>query len=87
MKSEGTFVKLALAVLFVIVTVLGWIAFSTGGAVRRQMDSGSIWFDGNDSRLPADFTVGFRGLLYGGGAGDENTQKVFLERVRAFMAE
>ena len=36
-------------------------------------DSGSIWFDGNDSRTPADFTVGFRGLLNGGGAGNQGT--------------
>jgi len=54
---------------------------------KCAMDSGSIWFDGNDSRTPADFTVGFRGLLYGGGAGDESTQRVFLERVRAFMTQ
>jgi hypothetical protein len=54
---------------------------------KCAMDSGSIWFDGNDSRLPADFTVGFRGLLYGGGAGDENTQRIFLELVRAFMTQ
>jgi hypothetical protein len=51
------------------------------------VDSGSIWFDGDDSRQPADFTVGFRGLLYGGGAGDENTQKAFLDRVRGFMSQ
>jgi hypothetical protein len=50
-----------------------------------MLDSGSIWFDGNDSRVPADFTVGFRGLLNGRGAGDENTQKAFLDRVRSFM--
>src|SRR2546426_6747399 len=42
-------------------------------------DGGSIWFDGNDTRHPADFTVGFRGRLYGGGAGDENTQKTFFD--------
>jgi hypothetical protein len=53
---------------------------------KCAMDSGSIWFDGNDSRTPADFTVGFRGLLYGGGAGDEGTQKAFLDRVRDFMS-
>ncbi len=54
---------------------------------KCAMDSGSLWFDGDDSRTPADFTVGFRGLLYGGGAGDEHTQKAFLDRVRAFMAQ
>jgi hypothetical protein len=51
------------------------------------VDSGSIWFDGNDTRHPADFTAGFRGLLYGGGAGDENTQKTFLDRIQPFMTE
>jgi hypothetical protein len=57
----------------------------TGNPRKCAMDSGSIWFDGNDSRTPADFTVGFRGLLHGGGAGDESTQKAFLDRVRDFM--
>lgn len=52
---------------------------------RCAMDSGSIWFDGDDSRAPADFTVGFRGMRYGGGAGDEGTQKAFLDRARDFM--
>jgi hypothetical protein len=59
----------------------------TGNPKKCVVDSGSIWFDGNDSRNPADFTVGFRGLLYGGGAGDENTQKTFLDHVEAFMSE
>lgn len=54
---------------------------------KCALDSGSIWFDGNDSRGPADFTVGFRGYLFGGGAGDENTQKMFLDRVRSFMSQ
>jgi hypothetical protein len=40
-----------------------------------------------DSRNPADFTVGFRGLLYGGGAGDENTQKTFLDRIQVFLTQ
>jgi hypothetical protein len=51
------------------------------------VDSGRIWFDGNDTRNPPDFTVGFRGLLYGGGAGDENTQKTFLDHIQPFMSE
>ena len=51
------------------------------------VDSGSIWFDGDDSRTPADFTAGFRGLLYGGGAGDATAQKTFLDHVRPFMTE
>jgi hypothetical protein len=50
-------------------------------------DGGSLWFDGNDSRQPPDFMVGFRGLLYGGGAGDEQTQRAFLDRVRTFMTQ
>jgi hypothetical protein len=54
---------------------------------KCAMDSGAIWFDGNDSRIPPDFTVGFRGLVFGGGAGDERTQKVFLDRIRAFMTQ
>ncbi len=59
----------------------------TGNPRKCAMDSGSIWFDGNDSRTRADFTVGFRGLLNGGGAGDEETQKTFLDRVRQFMSQ
>jgi hypothetical protein len=54
---------------------------------KCTVDSGSIWFDGDDTRQPSDFTAGFRGLLYGGGAGDENTQKAFLDRVRGFISQ
>ncbi len=57
----------------------------TGDPDKCAMDSGSIWYDGDDSRTPADFTVGFRGLLYGGGAGDVGTQRAFRDRVRDFM--
>jgi hypothetical protein len=59
----------------------------TNNPKKCMVDSGQIWFDGDDSREPADFTAGFRGLLYGGGAGDENTQKAFLDRVRGFMSQ
>jgi hypothetical protein len=59
----------------------------TNNPKKCALDSGSIWFDGNDSRLPADFTIGFRGLLYGGGSGDSNTKKIFLERIQPFMSE
>lgn len=60
---------------------------SASGANPKKclVDSGSIWFDGNDTKNPADFTVGFRGLQNGGGSGDENTQKIFMEHVQAFM--
>ncbi len=51
------------------------------------MDSGSIWYDGNDSRWPPDFQVGFRGLLGGGGTGDENTQKIFLDKLQPFLTQ
>jgi hypothetical protein len=54
---------------------------------KCSRDSGSIWFDGNDTRAPADVTVGFRGTRYGGGAGDETTLKTFLDRVQSFMSE
>jgi hypothetical protein len=50
-------------------------------------DSGHIWFDGNDTRNPSDFTVGFRGLRFGGGAGDENTLPTFRDHVRPFMKD
>jgi hypothetical protein len=48
-------------------------------------DAGNIWYDGDDTKNP-NFTVGFRGLLNGGGAGDENTQKQFMEAIQPFMS-
>jgi hypothetical protein len=54
---------------------------------KCSLDSGSIWFDGDDTRHPADFIAGFRGLLYGGGSGDETTQKTFLDHIQPFMSE
>ncbi len=59
----------------------------TRNPTKCVLDSGSIWFDGDDSRSPADFTVGFRGLLNGGGKGDEKTQKTFLDHLRSFMSQ
>ena len=32
---------------------------------KCAMDSGSLWFDGDDSKTPADFTVGFRACFMG----------------------
>lgn len=57
----------------------------TNDPKKCQVDSGNIWFDGNDAKNPADFIVGFRGLKYGGGAGDENTQKQFIEKIQPFI--
>jgi len=54
---------------------------------KCALDSGSIWLDGDDSRTPADFTAGFRGLRFGGGTGDETTQKTFLNHIQPFMNE
>lgn len=52
-----------------------------------EMDSGTIWSDGNDRGNP-DFRFGFRGIFNGGGAGDEKTQKAFLDKVKqAFMSQ
>lgn len=51
---------------------------------KCQMDAGNIWYDGDDTKKP-DYTVGFRGLLNGGGTGDENTLKQFMEQVKPFM--
>jgi hypothetical protein len=49
---------------------------------KCALESGSIWFDGNDRRVPADFTIG-----YGGISGDSNTQKIFRERIQPYMSE
>lgn len=54
---------------------------------KCQLDSGNIWFDGNDTRNPADYHVGFQGIAVGPGVGDENTQKQFLEHIQPFMTE
>ena len=48
------------------------------------LDSGSIWFDGNDAKASADFTCGFRGLRFGE-FGNENTQKMFRDHIQPFM--
>jgi hypothetical protein len=59
----------------------------TGNPKKCRVDSGRIWFDGDDTRNPADFTAGFRGLLYGGGSGDETTLKSFLDHIHPLMSE
>ncbi len=54
---------------------------------KCQLDSGSIWYDGNDTKNPADYHVGFQGVAIGPGVGDENTQKQFLDHIQPFMSE
>jgi hypothetical protein len=61
--------------------------YITGDHKKCSLDSGHIWQDGDDQRTPADFIAGFRGLLYGGGAGDETTLKTFLDHIHPFMSE
>jgi hypothetical protein len=50
-------------------------------------DSGRLWFDGNDQRVPADLTVGFRGLKFGPETGDEKTLSAFRDHIHPFMTE
>lgn len=59
----------------------------TNNPKKCQLDSGNIWFDGNDTKNPADYHVGFQGIAVGPGVGDENTQKQFLDHIRVFMSE
>jgi len=54
-------------------------------ATKCELDSGNIWFDGNDTRNPADYHVGFGGLLHGG-VGDENTFNDFMAHLQPFMS-
>lgn len=54
---------------------------------KCQLDTGNIWFDGNDTRNPSDYHVGFQGIAVGPGVGDENTQKQFLEHILPLMTE
>jgi hypothetical protein len=49
-----------------------------------SMNSGEIWFDGNDTRHP-DFTVGPGGPLFG--VAGENIEKTFREHVQPFMSD
>ncbi|MFL6446192.1 MAG: hypothetical protein ACJ746_00590 [Bryobacteraceae bacterium] len=59
----------------------------TGKPRKCVLDSGNIWFDGDDDRTPADLVIGFRGSRYGGGAGNEDTRKDFLKAIKPFMTE
>ncbi len=59
----------------------------TNNPKKCQVDSGNIWFDGNDTRNPSDYHVGFQGSAVGPGIGDDNTQKQFLEHIQPFMTE
>ena len=56
----------------------------TNSPKKCQMDAGNIWYDGDDTKK-SDYTVGFQGLLNGGGMGDANTFKQFMEQVKPFM--
>lgn len=52
---------------------------------KCQLDSGSIWINGNDMK-EADIVVGFEGFLNGNGIGNENTLKQFMEKIdQGFM--
>jgi hypothetical protein len=62
------------------------VAF-TNNPKKCQLDSGKIWFDGNDIRNPADYHVGFQGITVGPGVGDENTQKQFIDHIQPLMTE
>jgi hypothetical protein len=54
---------------------------------KCRLNSGKIWFDGNYTRNPADYQVGFQGSAYGPGVGDEHTEKQFLEHIQPLMTE
>jgi hypothetical protein len=58
---------------------------TTGEPNKCQLDSGNIWLDGNDTKTPADYHVGFQGVAIGPGVGDENTLKQFMEHIQPFM--
>lgn len=59
-----------------------------GKSDKCAIDSGALWYDGDDSRMPPDFVVGFHGLLYGSGRGNQDTQRTFIQKVRAaFMTQ
>ncbi len=54
-------------------------------AADCRLNSGRIWNDGNNSRLPADVMIGFKGTMYGGGSGNDTTQAEFMTLVQPFM--
>jgi hypothetical protein len=63
------------------------LTMSNQKLTKCQLDAGNIWFDGDSTRNPADYHVGFQGYAVGPGIGDENTQKQFLEHIKPFMTE
>ena len=63
-----------------VVTLLLW-----DEPKKCQLDSGTIWLDGNDAKEFADFAFGFVGLNNGAGVGDENTLKQFMDQIQLFM--
>jgi len=54
---------------------------------KCQLDSGDIWLNGNDTKNPSDYHVGFEGVTVSHNIGDENTQKQFMEHIQPFMNE
>jgi hypothetical protein len=58
-----------------------------GDRRRCMLDAGVIWYDGNDTKNPPDYHIGFQGITVGPGVGDDNTQKQFLEHIQPFMTE
>jgi Tfp pilus assembly protein PilV len=50
-----------------------------------ELDQGNIWFDGNDTRNPADYHIGFS--LSPSSAGDSNTQAQFIDHIQPFMTD
>jgi hypothetical protein len=51
-----------------------------------QLDSATIWSNGNDERPVGEYNFGFNGLK-GGRIGTANTQKEFLEHIRPYMTD
>jgi hypothetical protein len=52
---------------------------------KCDLNGGSIWVDGNDSKRGE--VIGFQGSAYGPGVGDEHTQDTFRSRIQPFMTE
>lgn len=48
------------------------------------LDSGNIWFNGDDTRK-ADLIYGFEGLLNGSGVGNENTANNFMKEISNYF--
>jgi hypothetical protein len=60
------------------------LVLTNQSSTKCQLNSGSIWLDGNDQKAKADEIFGFNGIK-NGGVGNQNTQTEFIAAVQPFL--